>query len=538
MNIGLGNKVSADSLRIIWPDGKSKMYTDVSVGKIFKPSHAEAKDEYISSTHKETLLMEVDGFDWVHTPPVVNDFKRQFLLPKMYSYAGPKLVSADVNGDGLLDVYVSAPATQSSALFIQRNGGSFMEKRNSSFVTDKSYQDENAVFFDADGDADNDLYVVSGGYLFNQNDPMLEDRLYINNGKGDFVRDKKRLPTETEAGSCAVPFDIDNDGDLDLFVGNRVIPGRYPLGPSSKILVNDGKGHFADATENLAPVLKNIGMVCDAISADLDGDQSPELVIVGEWMPLMVMSVKNGKLSDVTSQWFKPSPKGWWNCLLPGDFDKDGDIDFIAGNYGLNNQYRVSSESPVTLTYKDFDNDNQIDPFFCYFIGGKSYPYASRDEALSQVSFLKRKFTDYNQYSNATLETIFKPEELQGASRLEATILNTMYFENKGTMFQVKTLPIEVQFAPAYAMAMIDIDRDGDEDVMMAGNESDVRVRVGKSDANTGQILINDGKGNFSYLPPSRSGIHISGDVRSILKIQDKIVVGVMHDSIKTFQIR
>lgn len=535
--VGLNNVEKADSIRIIWPDYKTQLFKNIPARTVLTPNHDEAKELYVSSSSTKPLFGEIDSLNWKHTPAGANDFKRQFLIPRMYSTTGPKMISGDVNKDGLLDFYVCGPQHQSGALFLQQRDRNFKLKTVIAFEADKEYQDEDAVFFDADSDGDMDLYVVSGGYAFEQNDPLLQDRLYLNDGRGDFKKSMGRLPRELLAGTCVKTLDVDGDQDLDLFIGSRVVPGQYPLPPQSLFLINDGVGNFINSMEEIIPNLKNTGMVCDAIVADLNMDSKPDLVVVGEWTSIKVLINQGGLLKEETDQWFSSSTKGWWNCIIASDFDKDGDIDLVVGNYGLNNQFNVSEEHPATLTYKDFNNDGQVDPFFCYYINGKSYPYASRDEALGQVSFLKPRFSDYTSYANAKMETIFTEEELKGVTTLQADILKTVYLENKGNKFEITDLPIQAQFSPVYTMAAWDVDQDGDQDIVMAGNETLVRARIGKTDANKGFVFLNDGKGKFTYVPQNKSGLNLGGDIRQLLFIPIKdrtnLLVGEIGKTIK-----
>ena len=539
MVVGLNNVEKADSIRIIWPDYKTQLFKNIPARTVLTPNHDEAKDLYVYSTSPKPLFSEIDSLDWKHKLAGTNDFKRQFLLPRMYSATGPKMTSGDVNNDGLIDFYICGPQHQSGALFVQQQNGDFKLKKAIPFETDKEHQDEDAVFFDADSDGDMDLYVVSGGYAFEQNDPLLQDRLYLNDGRGEFKKSNGRLPTELLAGTCVKVMDVDGDQDLDLFVGSRVVPGQYPLPPQSLFLINDGEGNFINSMEEIVPDLKGNGMVCDAIVTDLNMDSKPDLVVVGEWTSVKVLINQGGLLKEETDQWFSSSTKGWWNCMIANDFDKDGDTDLVVGNYGLNNQFNVSVENPATLIYKDFNSDGQVDPFFCYYINGKSYPYASRDEALGQVSFLKPRFPDYTSYANATMETIFTEAELKDVTTLRADILKTVYLENKGNKFEIIDLPIQAQFSPVYTMAAWDVDQDGDQDIVMAGNETLVRARIGKTDANKGIVFLNDGKGKFTYVSQNKSGLNLGGDIRQLLFIPSKdrtdLLVGEIGKTIKTF---
>lgn len=514
---GLNGKQAADSVRIIWPDQRTQLLKNVSVKEVLAPLYADAKESYSYPTSPEPFFQGPDSLAWKHEPVDTIDFKRQLLLPKIFSYSGPHIAKADVNGDGMEDLYLCGAKHQASALFVQTRDGKFRPVKNTTFETDREYQDEDAAFLDADGDGDMDLYVVSGGYLFNEDSPFLQDRLYINDGKGNFKRGQDAVPTETLAGSCAVPFDIDADGDLDIFVGSRLIPGRYPVTPQNMLLINDGSGKFTESIKTLAPDIQE--MVCDAVSADVNNDGRPDLVLAGDWTSVKILVNESGQLKDRTSKWLPDSGQGWWNCIASEDFDNDGDVDLIIGNYGLNTQFKVSAKQPATLVYKDFDHDGSVDPFFCYYIDATSYPYASRDEALGQVSMLKPRFPDYTSYANATLDKIFKPEELKGVTTLTADKLETIYLENKSDHFETRALPIQAQFAPVYAIATYDIDADGDKDIVMGGNDTYMRVRIGKTDANRGFVFLNDGKGQFTYVPQARSGLNLSGDIRQLLFI-------------------
>jgi len=538
LTFGLGGKAVPDSVRIIWPDNQTQLIKNPT-GSNLAPRYEDANSRYAYPVPPKPVFFEKDLLQWQHAPVDTNDFKRQLLLPKMFSYTGPKMTKGDVNGDGLDDIYICGARHQSGAVFLQQKDGSFAEKKNESFRKDRQYQDEDALLFDADLDGDLDLYVVSGGYLFPAGDPLLQDRLYLNDGEGNFVRATASLPEETYAGGCIVSIDIDNDGDLDLFVGTRLTPGSYPVASKSMLLINDGKGHFKDGIEQVAPSLQNKGMVTGAVSQDINKDGMADLVVVGDWEPISVFVNKNGRLDDESKNWITPSTSGWWNSIQAVDVDGDGDMDFIAGNYGLNNQFGVSSEHPATLVYKDFNQDGQVDPFFCYYIGDKSFPYASRDEALGQVNTLRSRFTDYTSYANATIETIFTKDELADAGRLEADYLNTVLIENLGDKFAIRPLPIQAQYAPVYAISAMDIDGDGDQDLVLGGNESMVRVRIGKTDADRGIVLRNDGSGNFSYVPQNQSGLNFLGDVRELLFLSDKgkpcLVVGQTGRAIKCY---
>lgn len=509
-----GEKI--DSITITWPDLSISSFKNIKEQTI-SPSY-ENNPGIVTTTRKisaeETMFVQSGSLDWFHHPADTNDFKRQVLLPRLFSYSGPKTAKGDVNGDGLTDLYFCSPQHQPGILFIQTSDGNFEKHNTQAFDAHKEHQDEDAAFFDADGDGDLDLLVVSGGYAFSNNDPLLQDRLYLNDGSGNFSWSSTSLPKESLSGSSIAVLDLDKDGDRDLFIGSRLIPGGWPAPPDHQILINDGKGTFTKSESvNIS------GMICDAVATDVNGDGTQDIVTAGEWSSISVWLNNNGKL-EAANEILPSSISGWWNRLLAADFDGDGDQDLIAGNYGSNNQFKVKANKPATIVYKDFNQDGQIDPFFCYYIDEVSYPYASRDEALTQITQLKPRFPDYNSYAQATLETIFKPEELDGATTLIADELETIYLENVEGKMVRKKLPLEIQFSPIHAITAADIDNDNDLDLILAGNETYARVRIGKSDANHGQVLRNDGKGNFSFIPYRESNLKLTGDVRSLTWIQ------------------
>ena len=540
LHFGLGDTKRIDSLRVIWPNGTSQLFLDLPADTTLIANIGDARKHRSSVNVKpKSVYREMTGLSWKQKPAVMNDFKRQLLLPRMYSYSGPRLATADVNGDGREDLYVCGPKGQAGALMVQQVDGRFAIVSVKAFDNDKDYQDEDAAFLDVDKDGDVDLYVASGGYMHEGTHELLQDRIYLNDGRGNFSRSSNAVPKETLAGGCVAVLDVNDDGAPDVFVGSRLTPGNYPVASSSMLLLNDGKGMFKNADSEEAPFLNNMGMVCDAVAADVNKDGKNDLIVVGEWSSPRVLLQSGGRLSDATSTFFPANLEGWWNSVTAADFDGDGDVDLVVGNAGINNLYNASAQTPVTLVYKDFNSDGQIDPFLNYYIGGKSWPYASRDEALGQVSTLRPRFPDYTKYAVVTLQEIFSPEQLQGASELKAAELKTLYLENTGTRFEIRALPIEAQFGPVYATAAVDADDDGDLDLILAGNESNTRVRIGKSDANYGALLRNDGKGNFTFVNQRESGFRVQGDVRAIatplVNGRQQIIFGVCNGDLKRY---
>ena len=396
-----------------------------------------------------------------------------------------------------------------------------------------------ALFFDANGDGLVDLYLVKGGYHdFERDSPELADQLYINQGAGNFKKEEDALPNIKNSGSVVKAVDFDKDGDLDLFIGGRVIPGQYPKPASSQILINDG--NFEDHSESLLPELNALGMVTDAAWLDLNKDGWEDLVIIGDWMPISVyLNNKGQSLSNHTAQYFDKPLVGKWSKLSTGDFDGDGDLDFVVGNFGNNSQLKASEERPLTLVYADFDGNGSVDPILNNFIDGELVPFMSRDELLDQMYGMRSKFTDYASFSKAKLKDLFSEETLKTAMKVELNELRTVYLENKGNKLENHDLPVEAQFAPVYGIVVMDFDGDGNLDFILGGNQNTARLRLGMIDANFGQVYLGNGKGEFTHVSPSVSGLNFVGDVKSIeiidLSHLKVLLVGVNNQGIEAY---
>lgn len=541
LNFGLGADKEIDSLNIVWQSGRQQLLKFVKADQLITLNEKDAAKTYQVTIAVDPFFHEVKSpVNHVNKSNAINDFKRQPLLINPLSFSGPCLIKGDVNGDGLEDIFVGGGNGQSASIYIQQKNGQFIQKKQAAFEADKLSEDADAVFFDANGDGFNDLYVVSGGYHnYTPDDQLLQDRLYINDGKGNYHKATDALPKMLVSKSCVRVADINGDGHPDLFVGGRVIPGRYPETPQSYLLINDGKGHFTDQTITIAPSLQKIGMVTDAAWIDLNGDKINDLVVVGEWMPISIFINNNGKLENRTTEYFDKPYSGWWNKLLTGDFNHDGKPDIIVGNEGLNTQCKASDKQPAEMYYKDFDNNGSVDPILCFYIKDTSYPYVSRDELLDQMSIMRTRFTDYNSYADATLKTIFTKEELKDVNHLKANYLKTAYFESgANNKFHEKALPLQSQYSPVYTITSLDFNNDGKPDILLCGNINHAKLKFGKDDANYGVLLRGDGKGNFSYVNQQQSGFHLRGDVRSVLNINNTLLFGINQSNIKAYTIK
>jgi len=526
---GLGKFSKVDSLVVVWPRGEQQKLKNVVADQVLviQQKDAVAHEEKMIPAPKWFTKIE-NAIPFRHQENPYIDFKVQSLLPRMYSTEGPALASADINGDGLADVFVGGAKGQRSGVFVQRKEGTFVAKPQA-WNDDEPSENTDAVFFDMDKDGDQDLYVVSGGYEYDTTDVALQDHLYRNDGKGNFS--SVPLPLMLTSGSCVRPADIDHDGDLDLFVGGRIVPGRYPEAPRSYVLFNAGKGNFSERTPDIAPALIRPGMITDATWLDLNHDEWLDLIVVGEWMAIQVYINDKGKLTDQSARYSKETTEGWWNRILAEDLDGDGDEDLLVGNFGMNNQFKAIAERPVSLFASDIDNNGSIDPLMSYYIQGISYPMPTRDELTDQLPSFKKKFPDYASYTQATLQTMLTPEDLKKGHLLKASTFETTLFENTGNGFVSRSLPIQIQFAPVLALAFLDVNGDGHGDIVTGGNFSGTRSRFGKATGNFGTVLLGDGHGHFRAADPLETGLSLRGDARRIIVLDGKtIVIGMNND--------
>lgn len=513
-----------DSLTINWPNGNVEtIKQDLVINTKIKLTETNKSNfpTAVVDAAKKYFQISPATFNYQHIDQDANDFKIQPLMPNMISYAGPKMAKADVNGDGLEDIYICGTLSKMGGIYLQQNDGNFKPAGDAVLNQQTLAEERNAVFFDADGDGDKDLYIVCGSYQNQLNDNNLQDKLYINN-QGNFKLNGTGLPKENTVGSVVLPLDIDSDGDMDLFVGGRVVPGAYPISPTSTLLINDGKGNFSNKTSTVAAIFSTLGMVTDAKWEDINGDNRKELFVTGEWMDTKVFSFSNNKLIDITKTIFNETLVGWWNTLSFADVDHDGDLDLIAGNWGLNSQYHASSTEPLTLLYGDFDNNGFVDPIICNYIQGKSYPMASRDEMTDQIVSLRQFFPTYDAYSEATIDDLLNETQKKTAKKLAVNCLQTVWFENIGGKMIKHELPVEANFAPVHAIVVEDFNHDGNLDILIGGNVEQTRIKIGKIDANYGMLMLGNGKGNFTTINQEKAGICIKGCIRSMVPYKDK----------------
>jgi hypothetical protein len=528
LDFGLGGHDTANSLRVDWPDGRVSSQQRIHANQLVTVRHAESvpapRQPVRPSPERSRLFTDVTeqvGLDFVHHENEFVDFDREPLVPKMLSTEGPLAAVADVNGDGLDDIFIGGAKDQPGALFVQQSNGRFRRTNTHLFEQDRVSEDVGAVFFDANGDGHPDLYVVSGGSEFSEGAPALEHRLYLNDGHGNFRKAIGALPLPIMSGSRVIAADYDGDGAIDLFVGGRVVPGRYGVDPPSALLHNDGRGHFTDVTERLAPELRHVGMVTDAVWRDVDGDGRLDLIVVGEWMPVTVFrNVGNGRLARVKTAGFEKSD-GWWNRIVAGDFSGHGRTDFLIGNLGLNSRLSANEQEPATMHVKDFAGNGFVQQIVSVYNRGRSYPITLRDPLLKALPYLKPRFPSYKEYAAKTVTEVFTAQELSDATLKKAyTFATSLARQNADGSFTLVPLPFDAQMAPVYGMLAGDFDGDGQTDLLLAGNFDGVKPEIGRMSASYGVFLRGDGKGTFSPMPARESGFFVPGQARDIQRVR------------------
>lgn len=528
VHFGVGKTDIIKNVRVLWPNGLQNVLENVSANQRIQIDISDAVENvedgsstlpnYFKDITAEVLL------DHQHIENNFDDFQYQVLLPHKISEYGPALAVGDIDNDGLDDFYIGGANGHSGKMYQQNRDGTFTEILTDLWEKDKFQEDVSALFFDANGDGLPDLYIVCGGNELRKGDAYYQDKFYVNKGNGQFEKSDTALPIIRESGSVVIATDIDNDGDLDLFVGGRVTPRNYPHAPKSFILRNnssDGKIRFEDVTEEVAPDLLDLGMVTKAKWVDIDGDKQQDLILVGEWMGITYLKNTNGNFVNYTASSGLENTAGWWFGLHGEDFDGDGDIDFIAGNLGKNYKYQASEASPFSLYVYDYDNDSRDDLVLSYLDKGVRVPVRGRECSSQQIPAIKVKFKDYKSFASASLEQIYTTEHLEKAKHYEVRSFAHQYVENLGDgTFRLTPLDIFSQISSINAMVTLDVNQDGNMDVLYAGNLYGSEVETPRNDSSYGGLLIGDGKGGFVSQMPYESGLMIRGEVKSALKMK------------------
>ncbi len=557
IHFGLGTDAKADSIKITWPGGTMQTVYNIKANQTLtlnlpgaeKPAgkaahYTSPKENATASGELAIDITGLKGLNYRHKEAAFVDFKVQPLLPHMFSKNGPGIAVGDVNGDGIEDFIIGGTAASNGSLFVQSAGGNFIERP----LLKKSLSDDmGLLLFDADNDNDLDLYIVGGGSESPAQSEAYQDAFFLNDGKGNFTYMPNALPDTKGSGSCVVACDYDHDGDLDLFVGGMVSPGSYPMPPSNYLLRNEGMQpggtvKFSDVTHDVCPQLSNIGMVNSALWSDYDNDGWTDLVVAGEFMP--VTFIKNDKGRGFHPPFTIAHSEGWWNSIVAGDFDNDGDIDYVAGNLGLNSRFKASPEEPLCVYAKDYDRNGSIDPVMCYFVEGENYVYPTRDEIVDQIAAMRARFEKYRDYATSTFKESFRADEIKDAYVVRSECFETSYFENRGNgKFVRKKLPAEAQFAPVFGMLTGDYDSDGNTDILMVGNSYATETSTGRYDAMTGLLLAGDGKGNFRAVGSAFTGFKADGDAKGLAKIFfaggiEIVLVGNNSGKMEAYQLR
>lgn len=527
LHFGLGKDEWIKSLEIHWTNGKVTSLKNIKADTTLT---IQSNTGIVVSTrpipHTSSIFTDYSQtakITYQHQETPYVDFKHQSLLPYQLSKQGPFITKGDVNGDGLEDIFIGGNQQKSGELFLQKRDGSFQASLSQPWAKETVGKDAGVIFFDADNDKDLDLFIAKGGVEFDAHTPAYQDQLYLNNGKGIFTNTSEALPDLTSNGSCVAVADYDKDGDLDIFIGGRSIPNRYPEPDYCYLLKNEsknGKVLFRYASEQREPSLRRPGMVTSATWADINKDGWVDLVVTGEFMPITIYENQHGQLVNQTQKYGLESTNGFWAKVVVEDMDNDGDLDIIAGNLGQNTQFRASEEKPFTLCYGDFDQNGTIDPLICYYIQGKSYPLASLDELANQLPSIRKKFLKYKDYAEATLENLLSPEQLKQSNTLKINTLSSTYFENVGNgKFSAKVLPLSAQVSLASCITVADFNQDGKKDLLIAGNFHPWRVQLGRNDASMGSLLLGNSKGKFTSVANQQAGLMLKGDVRDMLAI-------------------
>jgi len=521
VHFGIAKGDQIQKLKVEWPDGKIQVLQNLETNQLIKIKHSEAiNGTGILPPYQDVVPMfwaagSQNKFLFRHRENEYDDYEKEILLPHKQSQNGPKIAVGDINQDGLEDFYIGGAAGQSGMLIVQLQNMQFGSSSAAVFQADADFEDLGGTFFDADGDGDLDLYVVSGGNEFEQESPMLQDRLYLNDGSGGFTKAKNMLPKMYSSGGTVTASDFDADGDQDLFVGGRVTPGKYPFPPRSYILRNEG-GKFTDITDEIAPDLSRAGLITSAIWTDFNGDRQKDLMVVGEWTGILMFENQGDKLVNISAELGLDRETGWWNKVLETDLDGDGDSDYVLGNLGLNYKYQAAEDEPFEVYAHDFDENGSIDIVLGYYNDGKAFPVRGRQCSSEQMPMIAEKFETYEEFGMADLREIYG-DKLDQALNYKARNFASSILINRGNnSFELKPLPPRAQFAPVNGIVANDFDGNGTIDLLLAGNLFQAEVETGRADAGRGLVLLGDGKGNFEEVSVQKSGIFAPFDVKDL----------------------
>ena len=522
LNFGLGDNSTIQEINVQWPNGTVSTLKNPKANQRIKISQTGAIASSLDLKKIKRAKKNTDpsalALTYTQLENDVNDYDTQLLLPQKQSTKGTGIVKADVNGDGLEDLFVGNAKNAAASLYLQKEDGTFIESNTALWKAAAKYEDANALFFDADGDGDQDLYVVSAGYELKRNDPLLQDRLYVNDGKGNFSEKANALPVMRTSGKAIAAADIDGDGDVDLFVGGNVVPGKYPLAPTSYLLQNT-RGIFKDITPNNKD-LANPGMISEALFTDYDGDTDADLLLVGEWMKPTFYKNNNGTFTRTETEAFNKK-EGWWFSATENDMDGDGDMDYFFGNVGMNNKFHPSEKKPLFINAKDFDNNGSFDVAMSKISDGKVVPVRGKECSSQQNPFLLEQIGTYKEFASLEFEEIYGKDKLSDAFKLTAYAFESAYAQNNGDgSFTLTNLPNMAQLGPTLSMLTKDFNNDGNLDILGIGAIYDAEVETIRYDSNYGYVLLGDGKGNFEY--SKKYDPYITTDAKDITEITIK----------------